>query len=201
MTEGTVSPALGDVLTAGIPVSYPYKLQERLTATYTAQTSVVLNAGRAGERAVEGVPRLPDVMREAQPNVLLLMEGVHDLNGNAGISPTVGAIESMIKYARAQGVSVFVATLPPQRRGGLRANSVDIVPGFNDEIRKTAAEEGATLVDVNSAFDLGWIGQDGLHPTEAGYSRLADIFFAAIRSAFEQRSEAGTDLPQTTQRN
>jgi len=188
MTEGTVSPALPGALTAGLPVSYPYKLQDRLTATYLTQTLVVLNAGRGGERADQGVRRLPDMMREAQPNVLLLMEGVNDLNNKAGIGPTIDAVRSMIRYARAQGVSVFVATLPPQRRGGLRANSVDLIPGFNDELRKTAAEEGATLVDVNSAFDLAWIGQDGLHPTDAGYSRLADIFFAAIRSAFEQPS-------------
>lgn len=189
ITEGVVSPAFQSILSPGLVVSYPYKLQERLTATYTAQTIVVMNAGRAGEWAAQGVRRLPDVIREAQPDVLLLLEGVNDLNNNAGISPTIGAIESMIKYAKAQGLSVFVATLLPQRRGGLRARSVDSVPGFNDAVRKTAAEAGATLVDVNRAFDLAWIGQDGLHPTEAGYSHLADIFFAAIRSQFQPRCE------------
>jgi len=195
MTEGTISPALQTMLTAGLPVSYPYKLQERLTAIYTDQTIIVLNAGRGGELATNGVKRLPDVMREAQPNVLLLMEGVNDLNSKAGISQTIGALESMIKYARSQGVQVLLATLPPQRRGGLRAGSVDLVPPFNDEVRKTAAEEGATLVDVNSAFDLALIGQDGLHPTDAGYSRLAEIFFEAIRSAFEQ-PEGSTQISE-----
>lgn len=186
ITEGAVSAELHDGPAPGAAASYPSKLQERLTATYTAQTLVVVNAGRGRESAADGVGRLPDAMRGAQPNVLLLMEGVNDLSNNAGISPTVGAIQSMIKYARAQGVSVLVATLPPQRRGGLRANSVDLVPAFNEELRKTAAAEGATVVDVNSAFELARIGQDGLHPTQAGYSHLADIFFAAIRNAFEQ---------------
>lgn len=194
MTEGTVSPALTSALTAGLPVSYPYKLQERLTATYLAQTLEVSNAGRAGERADQGVRRLPGVMSEVQPHVLLLLEGVNDLNSRAGIAPTIEAVASMIQYARAQGVFVLVATLPPQRRGGQRASSVDLVPGFNDELRKMAAGEGATLVDVNSAFDLIWIGQDGLHPTDAGYSRLADIFFAAIRRAFEQPGQAGSRI-------
>ena len=31
-----------------------------------------------------------------------------------------------------------------------------------------------------------YIGIDGLHPTEAGYQRIADTFFAAIRT-FEGR--------------
>jgi lysophospholipase L1-like esterase len=189
MTEGTVSQVFQMVLSAGLPTSYPYKLQERLTAIYTAQTIVALNGGKAGEWAVEGVKRLPDVMREAGPNVVFLMEGVNDLNGlaalgNGAVSPTIGALESMVKYAKARGVRVFLATLPPQRRGGLRAASIDILPRFNEEIRKTAAEEGATLVDVNSAFDPALIGQDGLHPTEAGYSRLAEIFLDAINAAF-----------------
>lgn len=194
MTEGTLSLGSGDVPTPGAAASYPSKLQDRLTATYTGQTIVVLNAGRAGELAADGVRRLRDAIREARPHVLLLTEGVNDLNSNAGIGPTISAMESMIKYARAEGVAVFVGTLPPQRRGGLRANSVEIVAAFNDELRKTASAEGATLVDVNSAFDLAWIGQDGLHPTEAGYSRLAEIFFAAIQSAFELPSSSNVRI-------
>jgi lysophospholipase L1-like esterase len=29
------------------------------------------------------------------------------------------------------------------------------------------------------------IGSDGLHPTEAGYRRIAELFFAAIRTALQ----------------
>lgn len=195
ITEGVVSPAAQEAPAAGLTASYPSTLQERLSVTYPDQTIVVLNAGRGGERATEGVKRLPDAMRGAQPNVLLLMEGVNDLNGDTGISTTIGALESMIRYARSQGVHVFLATLPPQRRGGQRANSVDLVPGFNEEVRKTAAAAGATPVEVTGVFDLALIGQDGLHPTEAGYRRLAEIFFDAIRTAFEQ-SENSSKLSE-----
>ena len=31
------------------------------------------------------------------------------------------------------------------------------------------------------------IGSDGLHPTEAGYRRIAELFFAAIKSELEER--------------
>jgi lysophospholipase L1-like esterase len=31
------------------------------------------------------------------------------------------------------------------------------------------------------------IGSDGLHPTEAGYRRIAELFFAAIRADLEVR--------------
>jgi lysophospholipase L1-like esterase len=85
-------------------------------------------------------------------------------------------------------VLVFVATLPPPRPGGLHAEGAPFIDELNVQIRKTAADEGATLVDVNAQLDLSFVGQDGLHPTEAGYIRLGEIFAAAIRQAFETAS-------------
>ena len=31
------------------------------------------------------------------------------------------------------------------------------------------------------------IGSDGLHPTEAGYRRIAELFFAAISEKLEEK--------------
>jgi lysophospholipase L1-like esterase len=67
----------------------------------------------------------------------------------------------------------------------LHADGAPFVDELNTQIRKTVAEEGATLVDVNTQLDLSFVGQDGLHLTEAGYIRLGEIFAAAIRQAFE----------------
>jgi len=188
MTEGKTSPTFQSVLTAGLSESYPFKLQDRFTSRYSAQTIVVMNGGRAGERATDGVDRLPSVISEAQPNVLLLMEGVNDLNafGGDGIGPAIGALETMTKYARGRGISVFIATLPPQRPGGPKAESQHLIVRFNNEIKRMAPEEGAFVVDVYSGFDLALIGEDGLHPTEAGYVRLAEMMFEAMRSRYEQ---------------
>ena len=43
-----------------------------------------------------------------------------------------------------------------------------------------AAKKGAQLVDVNTLLSLSEIGQDGLHPTEAGYQHLAEIWLDVI---------------------
>jgi len=42
-------------------------------------------------------------------------------------------------------------------------------------------------VDVYAGFEgnLTLIGDDGLHPNEQGYQRMADVFFAAIRANLE----------------
>jgi lysophospholipase L1-like esterase len=53
-------------------------------------------------------------------------------------------------------------------------------------------------VDVHAAFggtassDL--IGADGLHPTEAGYQRMADAFFAVIKATLEVPAPAPAGL-------
>jgi lysophospholipase L1-like esterase len=188
LTEGVISQPLTNALVT-IPHAYPAKLQDALRARYSTQPEiVVLNEGRAGEFAADGRARLPDAIKAHAPEVLLLMEGANELNffGRNGVTRTVVAIEDMVKDAHRRGLLVLVATLPPQRPGGTKAFGAAHVTELNAQLRKTALEEGAGVVDVHAQLDLSFVGEDGLHLTEAGYARLAEIFAAAIRQAFEQ---------------
>ena len=189
LTEGVISAPVTLRLTLiDAPRAYPGRLVAALRARYYDQTDiVVLNEGKAGEFALDGKVRLPDVIKADAPQVVLLMEGANELNvlGRRGVSRAVGALEDMIKDAVRRGCIVFVATLPPQRASGVNGEGAAFVEELNVQIRKTAADEGATLVDVYPQLDLSLVGQDGLHLTEAGYARLAEIFAGAIRLAFE----------------
>jgi lysophospholipase L1-like esterase len=179
-------------LDAGIPQSYVFKLQAILRERYTAQTVDVFNFGRAGNRASEDRGRLIDAIRESNPEVLLLLEGANDLNQlgtRDAISPTIGALEELIGEGTSRGVRVFLATLPPQRVGG-KSGAAEFIEDFNQQIRRMAPDEGATLVDIYAGLNLDLIGEDGLHPTEAGYHRMAEIWFDALKAAFEQPAEA-----------
>jgi acyl-CoA thioesterase-1 len=187
LTEGIVSAPLTFTLST-VPYAYPARLEEALHRRYTAQPQIVVfNEGKAGEFALDGKVRLPDAIKADTPDVVLLMEGANEINvlGRRGISRAVGALEDMIKDSQRRGVIVLVATLPAQRAGGIRAEGAPYVDELNAQIRKTALDEGAGLVDVNAQLDLSFVGADGLHLTEAGYTRLAEIFAAAIRAAFE----------------
>ena len=187
LTEGTISAPVTLQL-VNIPHSYPAKLQDALRARYKNQPEIVVaNEGRAGESALDGRARLIDAIKANNPEVLILMDGANDLLffHRRGVSRVVGGIEDMIKEARSRGVTVIVASLPPQRAGGLRAEGEPYLAETNAQLRATAAEEGAGFVDVNAQLDLSFVGQDGLHLTEAGYARLAEIFAGAIRAAFE----------------
>lgn len=197
VTVPSLSGAGGDPFSFGklqiVPAAaYPTQLRTMLTGRYTVQSNdiVVTNAGISGETAMDGSVRFPGVFSSVRPDVVLLLEGVNDINqfGPAFLSRTVAYVETMAKEARGRGARVFVASLTPPRPGG--HNSVDPIHiiEFNNRLRAMAAGEGAVWVDLHSALSTNlttYIGVDGLHPTEAGYRRMAEEFFAAIRANLE----------------
>ena len=199
MTEGVDSPPFALTaadwtlpLSAGRSQSYPFKLKALVDARYTGQTISVYNGGKSGSSAREDIKRFSQALSEAgKPDLVLLMEGANDFNSpleagegvNSRVRAVVDALEEMVKDASYRGIQVMVATLPPQRlpKGG----GAEFVARFNNEVRTMAASKGAQLVDIGS-LPSSMIGQDGLHPTEAGYARIAELWFEAIKARFEQ---------------
>jgi lysophospholipase L1-like esterase len=197
LTEGVVTTATNwrFALTPGRSESYPFKLQQLLSARYTAQAPVVLNGGRAGEQAAEALPRLQSVLSEARDTeVVLLLEGINDLNafGEGRIPATVDAMKALMREVKRRGMVPLVATMIPLNPAGRRAGAAGWVQDYNRDLVRTAQVEGVAVVDLYSQFDVALQGPDGLHPGEAGYQRMADIFLAAIRAAFEQPATAAS---------
>jgi acyl-CoA thioesterase-1 len=195
--------AFGDSMTYGVialnaplfrlvslPGSYPARLESLLVARYTAQTIVVLNEGLGGETTDGGRRRLPGVLSTDRPDVVLLMEGANDVNQNHDLAVDLVArnMRTMISEAGGAGSLVYLATLPPQIPGGARAGSPGSVPLVNARLASLAVETGAVLVDIYAAFGdgAGLIGPDGLHPTEAGYQKIAETFYDAIVKTLEE---------------
>ena len=91
---------------------------------------------------------------------------------------------------------VFLATLPPQNPDGKNGHHAGLLPELNDQIARTAADEGAILVDLYRELGTwrGYIGADGLHPTAEGYQRIAEIWRDAIQEKFE-KGGGSSDMP------
>jgi lysophospholipase L1-like esterase len=183
---------IGPYETAATP--YPLALQQLLQDRYPGENPTVANAGVAGETIVTGDSRLGGVLSSQHPQVVLLLEGINDINQKQGdaISDIEGALRSMIRHGKEQGAEVFVSTLLPQRQGGCRAfdfyDGVDDISDANGTIIAVAAQQGATLVDLHKVFagqESTLIGADGLHPNQAGYQKMADVFLEAITAKFQ----------------
>jgi lysophospholipase L1-like esterase len=199
--------AFGDSLTAGAmtvggqlvvdpSVAYPTDLQMLLGQRYTAQRIVVVGDGVVGETALQGAARLPGELASHRPDVVLLLEGVNDLHGplpDGGIPEALAGISTMIQETRSAGIQILVGTLTPANPGALPPDTAALIASFNAQLIPLAQANGATVVDLYSAFltDVpDWIGPDGLHLTVAGYEEMAQLFFSAIRTNFEGRVAA-----------
>lgn len=174
--------------------SYPTVVNDLLVARYTTQTGSISveNQGKPGERTQDAVPRFLQVFGASRPEALLLMEGYNDIHTteSGAASRAAEALNTMATEARNRGSRVFIATLAPSRPNGRNTIPPELVDDFNRRIRALAAGEGAVLVDVFGALagDVNmYIGLDGLHPTEIGYRKIGETFFAAIRADLEVR--------------
>jgi len=172
--------------------NYPVVLGGLLSARYAQQSLTVINQGVPGERADAGADRLRALLVAGPiPDVILFLEGSNEMLTQTTdlIATIVPTLAVDIDEARARGVrAVVLATFPPVRagiRGSLAAPS--IVP-INSQVRALASQKGVILVDLYAAMvgqELALIGDDGLHPTVAGYKRIAETFMSALQSAFE----------------
>jgi lysophospholipase L1-like esterase len=182
LTEGFVSPAPSLLMRLVTPQAYPGRLQSMLRERYTDQTPVVSNQGIGGEHAADGASRFVRTIRSENPEAVLLLEGVNDIVAldQRGASAALAAMDAMCKEARNRRVAVFLATLPPERDGSVKAISRSILDRYNEDLRRLARGEGAVVVDLARDLDVSAVGADGIHLTEAGYERVAALFFQAI---------------------
>lgn len=174
--------------------SYPAVLERTLRGRYASQASSisVFNYGLSGEKAIDARGRFISALNATQPQVVLLLEGFNDIPSGAdgAASGAASEIRNMVLEANRRGMRVFLATLTPNVPGRSKSIQTFLLVDYVQRMRAVAANEGATLVDLYALMlpdAARYIGIDGLHPNEAGYARMADLFFQAIQGAFEVR--------------
>jgi len=193
LTEGERTPAfwgLHDPGTPGSALSYPFKLWTILRTTYTAQTIDVYNAGLGGREAASSLERerFSDMIRTYQPQLVILMHGTNDLNAGTPRSTIIGAMEELIGDAQARDVTVFLSSVPrmlPDVGNPPKGGAYARVPNYNEDLRRMAAEEGVTFVDIYPHITDEMISPlDGLHLTQAGNQKLAEVYYDAIKTGY-----------------
>lgn len=174
--DSNVYVAFGDSITQGYGAStaWPGLLQAKLGKT-------VVNQGIGGSRASEGAARVNGVLRRYKPGYLLILYGANDIIHGASTASIVANLRSIVQAAKNNKTVPVIATVLPMTRGHAAYDGgVDAV---NPEIRKMANEEGATIVDLHSAFsgkEDTYLTADGLHPNNAGQQLIADSFAGAL---------------------
>ncbi|HWF83796.1 MAG TPA: GDSL-type esterase/lipase family protein [Vicinamibacterales bacterium] len=187
---------------AQLPVvqTYPGALAQMLLGRYSTPSIHVDNAGQPGESVTGNGPvpsepapsRFSRTIAGGRYQVALIMEGANDLaQRDSKVDPAViDGLRQMILDAKSRNMQALLATIPPENAAApcCRALGWSLVAPFNDLVRGLASQQAVPLVDVYAALngDVNtYIGPDGLHPTAAGYAKIADTFFGVIKQTLE----------------
>jgi len=164
--------AFGDSLTFGTGAdphqSYPAQLQALIGRK-------VLSAGVPGEVSASGLARLPAVLEETRPQLVILCHGGNDLLRKLGEAQAEKNLRAMVGLARARGAEVVLIGVP---KPGLLPSPA----AFYDRIAKDMRlpyEEGA----LRKILTDNALKSDLVHPNAAGYARLAEAVAALLRKA------------------
>ena len=165
--------AFGDSLTYGTGAaaeeSYPAVLSELIGRK-------VLREGVPGEVTAQGLQRLPDVLDEDRPRLLLLCLGGNDMLHKIEPSQIEGNLRAMVELARSHGVAVVLIGVPrPQLFGGGSAD-------FYERVAKAYGVplESGILKDL--LFD-NQFKSDPIHPNAKGYRKMAEAMAVLLRKA------------------
>jgi acyl-CoA thioesterase-1 len=170
----------GDSLSAayGIPEDRGWValLQRRLAET--GHPHRVVNASVSGETSVGGLNRLPRLLAEHAPAVVVLELGAND--GLRGFAPQVlgDNLRAMVAASRGAGAQVLLlgVRLPPNYGGAFNAR-------FERVYATVADETDAPLVPFfleGVAEDRALMLPDGLHPAAEAQPRLLDNVWPAL---------------------
>ncbi len=174
LSSDAVILAFGDSITYGTgaaaPQSYPAVLE-------TLTRRRVINAGVPGEVSAEALARLPDVLAQEKPDLLILCHGGNDLLRRLDLQQTKRNLEAMIKTAKEKNIAVVLIAVPAP---GIFLKPPALYEEIADD-QRIPLEENI----LETILSDGTLKADYIHPNAAGYSMMAE----AIRDLL-QKSDA-----------
>jgi acyl-CoA thioesterase I len=172
LAAGDLVLAFGDSLTYGTGAreeeSYPAVLEALIGRR-------VAREGFPGEVTEQGVERLPALLDEHRPRLLLLCMGGNDMLHKLDPAVTEANLREMVRLTRNRGIAVVLIGVPePRLFGGVAGFYQSIAGDYGIPL------EEEVLKDV--LYDNAY-KSDAIHPNARGYRRVAEALAALLRKA------------------
>lgn len=184
------APALGPVLVLGDSLSAEYGLargkgwvsllQHRLQAG--KERLPVVNASVSGETTAGGRSRLPALLAQHKPSVLVLELGGNDALRGLALQSTQGNLQAMVKAAREAGTKVLLVGMQvPPNYGSAYTQQ------FADMFTQIAAKEKLPLVPfllsgIGDAKDSEqWFQPDRIHPNAKAQPHMLENVWPQLK--------------------
>lgn len=157
-----------------------------------------LNRGITRQTSAQMLVRFRQDVVDLKPKVVVIEAGSNDLARVLGPSSeltTADNFMSMVDLAKAYGIRVVVASVPPVCDCGQKKMTAVRPPGrilgFNSWLKKFAAGNGLVYLDYYSVLGQGRamskdLTADGFLPNDAGYEKMAPLAEKAIAEALSR---------------
>jgi lysophospholipase L1-like esterase len=170
LSSNAVILSFGDSLTRGKGAedhqSYPAVLQ-------ALTKRKVINAGINGEISEHGLNRLPALLDQHSPDLLILCHGGNDILQKRDLNRMGENVRKMISLAAERDIPVVLLGVP---RPGLFLSSADIYEEIADTMGVVFIED--LIPDVLSDKSLK---SDVAHPNQHGYERIAKSIYDVLQ--------------------
>jgi lysophospholipase L1-like esterase len=164
--------AFGDSLTYGTGAaeseSYPVVLAQLIGRR-------VVRAGVPGEVTAQGLVRLPQVIEEHQPALVIVCLGGNDMLRKLVETQIRSNLRQIIRTLRDRGIAVVLVGVP---KPALLTSAAAFYGELAKEYR--IPYEGKILNHIMHQLDLR---SDAIHPNAKGYRRMAEAIAELLREA------------------
>lgn len=172
LSDDAVILAFGDSLTFGTGASseqaYPSQLQSLISRT-------VINAGIPGEVSRSGLRRLPALLDQHQPELIIICHGGNDILRRLDLQITRKNIQQMIDLSRSSGAQVVLVGVP---EFGIFLSSAAFYTDLAEENRVPIENNVLSEVLKKAAWK-----SDQIHPNADGYSIIAARLAALLKNS------------------
>jgi acyl-CoA thioesterase-1 len=176
LPSGTRVLALGDSLTAPHGVT-PEQAWPTLLAKKTGWA--VVNAGVSGDTSAGALQRLPGLIEEHNPQLVLVTLGGNDMLRRLPQGQTTANLGRMLALAKTHGAKAVLLATPKPSLAGAAFNNLSAAEFY----REVAKESQVPLIEDAMAEVLSKteLKGDQLHPNAAGHALLAEKIFEGLK--------------------
>jgi len=145
---------------------------------------IVVNASISGETTAGGLRRLPQLLEQHQPRLVIIELGANDGLRGYPLGTLRGNLLALVETSRQAGASVILLPMEIPPNYGARYTS-----GFRQSFVQVAGETGIVLAPFmmdGVATDPELKQADGIHPTAGAQPRLLDNVLPTVIDVLAQ---------------
>ena len=161
--------AYGDSLTVGVGASKIHSYPSVLAKLSNRQ---VIRSGVSGEQTHGGLKRLPAVLDEINPDLMILLHGGNDILRNQNLQQAKSNLAAMIEHAHRRDIEVVLIGVPEKN---LFSDTAPMYIELADEYDLVFSEDILSKLIRKNEFK-----SDAVHLNQKGYYQMAESIHSLL---------------------